>query len=60
MNRSIDGDYDSEDDSHQNESIEDLSLDKSGEVRDNEGDAADTKSRASLQNLRSKPELIPG
>ena len=60
VNKQIDGDYDSEDDSHPNESIDEISFDKSGEVLNNEGDAADTKSRASLQNLRSKPELIPG
>lgn len=47
-------DYDSEDDSQANESIDEISH---GDIKDNDDDA---KSRASLQNLRSNPELLSG
>ena len=51
-----DDDYDSEDESQNNESIDDISVEEGGDI--NAGVPEDQKSRASLQHLRSNPELL--
>lgn len=51
-----DDDYESEDESQNNESIDDISVEEGGDI--NAGVPEDQKSRASLQHLRSNPELL--
>ena len=57
ITKKLASDYDSEEESQMNESIDDISVEEGGDINANIPEEQ-RKSKASLQHLRSNPELL--